>query len=946
MTPSEQPSPPSRASRRHDSFFSSFKHVYSNLRIRTKFFLGAGALIVLGAVVGWRLTFPLMEDMVQRQAVAELENSVTLLANMVDTSLKMSIKNRLRGIAEKNREIAAHFQVQAASGAMTLKEAKERVAEIFSSQRIGKTGYLYVIDSKGEVLFHPKSAVSGENFSHFAFIRDQMMRRMGYVEYMWRNPGETVPRAKALYMTYFEPWDWIISVSTYREEFASLISAQDFREDILALRFGASGYALLLDDKATLLIHPKISASEFSALTSSSNMSVIEKITENASGSFRYMWKNPGEEEARQKIMFYRTLPLLNWHVAATAYLEEYQAPLANLRTILLLGAVPFLAVMLLVTAAISGSITRPLREIMQAVASGSRGDLSVRIHRKSGDEAGQLAHYFNLFMWRMQDYERDLRNEMDERMTAVRALEKGEKRYRMLFESMQDGFAMFELVPVASDMPGPLTGSGTDFRILEINPAFAQQTALSPARDTGKRLSEVADTLSPYWLRLYRRLASCEMPARFGDYSPELGRFFHVTAYRPEVDVLAVLVADVTEAKTAEEEMRRARNYVRSMIDSMPSVIFSVDRRGMITQWNAAAERLTGKNRDNALGQHFTTQWSLLRENADLVESALQNHESTSRSAIEEHTGDEQHFYEMLVYPLLISDVEGAVVRVDEVTQRIRMQEMLAQSEKMLSVGGLAAGMAHEINNPLGGIIQGVQNVRRRLVDDLPANLRAAEVCNLDREALACYLEDRGILGFIESIRESGDRASRIVRNMLEFSRTPQAVRELASVHELIEKALSLASSDYDLKKRRSFNSITIERSYDERVGEAPCSPSEIEQVLLNLFKNAAQALFSEVSTSFKTPRITLRTKLEDDAVRIEVADNGPGMDRTTSQRIFEPFFTTKDVGEGTGLGLSVSYFIIVQNHGGELYVESSPGHGATFVIRLPLTAGKRLHP
>jgi signal transduction histidine kinase len=211
----------------------------------------------------------------------------------------------------------------------------------------------------------------------------------------------------------------------------------------------------------------------------------------------------------------------------------------------------------------------------------------------------------------------------------------------------------------------------------------------------------------------------------------------------------------------------------------------------------------------------------------------------------------------------------------------------------------------------------------------------------------LACYLSDRGILEFIESIRESGERASRIVSNMLEFSRTSQPHREPAPLHELMEKALTLAASDYDLKKRWDFRSIAIERSYDERVDTVPCSPSEIEQVLLNLLKNAAQALFqAERTADGSPPRIALRTRLEDGAVRIEVADNGPGMDRATSQRIFEPFFTTKEVGEGTGLGLSVSYFLIVQNHGGEIAVETSPGHGATFVIRLPRAQGSRLRP
>eukprot|EP01022_Parablepharisma_sp_SALTPOND_P016353 TRINITY_DN2383_c0_g5_i1.p1 TRINITY_DN2383_c0_g5~~TRINITY_DN2383_c0_g5_i1.p1 ORF type:complete len:1128 (+),score=189.45 TRINITY_DN2383_c0_g5_i1:12185-15568(+) len=945
MTAPAQPSPPADHT---DSVGSRLNpgRLFSNLKIRTKFFLGAAVLIVLGSAAGWQLAYPLLEDMVEDQAIAELENSVTLLANMVNTTLKVSIKNRLRGIAEKNKEIAAYYQDKVEHGRMTLRESQTRAQDAFTGQRIGETGYLYIIDSDGDVLFHPNSEVAGANVSQFAFVRDQMNRREGYVEYMWRNPDEKSPRAKALYMTYLESWDWIISVSSYREEFASLVSAADFREDILDVRFGASGYALLLDDEGTMLIHPKISAEEFNSIAATNN-TLLAEITGNASGSYRYLWKNPGEEEPRPKVMVYRNLPFLNWTVAGTAYIEEYFAPLRQLRTILLMGAVPFLAMMLLVTAAIASSITRPLREIMQGFSQGGRGDLSVRIHREANDEAGLLARYFNMFMARMQTYEKELRSEMDERATAVHALEKSEHRYRMLFESMQDAFALHDLVEPKLNAPPPLDNIPTDFRLVEMNPAFAKLTELNLEQAMGRRISFQVEDLSPYWLRLYRRLAESKMPTRFNDYAPELGKFFHVTAYQPDADAVAVLITDITEAKTAEEEMRRARNYVRSIIDSMPSVIFSVDLKGSVTQWNAEAEARTGVNRDNALGFPFHTLWNLLARNADLVDEALLYREPVTRSHIEQYDGEDKLYYEMLVYPLVISSMEGAVVRVDDVTQRTRMQEILAQTEKMMSVGGLAAGMAHEINNPLGGIIQGIQNIRRRLVDDLPANRRSAETCDLNREALACYLEDRGILDFIESIRESGERATGIVSNMLEFSRTSAPARELAALHDLMEKALSLAASDYDLKKRWDFKIIHIERDYDSNVDKVPCSPSEIEQVLLNLLKNAAQALFSGEGTSDGgPPRITMRTRLEEDAVRIEIADNGPGMDRTTAQRIFEPFFTTKDVGDGTGLGLSVSYFIIMQNHGGEIFVESSPGHGATFVIRLPLLFGGRLRP
>jgi signal transduction histidine kinase len=117
----------------------------------------------------------------------------------------------------------------------------------------------------------------------------------------------------------------------------------------------------------------------------------------------------------------------------------------------------------------------------------------------------------------------------------------------------------------------------------------------------------------------------------------------------------------------------------------------------------------------------------------------------------------------------------------------------------------------------------------------------------------------------------------------------------------------------------------------------KVPCMATEIEQVMLNLLKNAAQAMAEKVSGGMH-PRITLRLRHDGDTARIEVEDNGPGMDEKHRKRVFEPFFTTKEVGTGTGLGLSVSYFIVTSNHKGRMAVESEPGRGARFIIELPL--------
>jgi len=194
-----------------------------------------------------------------------------------------------------------------------------------------------------------------------------------------------------------------------------------------------------------------------------------------------------------------------------------------------------------------------------------------------------------------------------------------------------------------------------------------------------------------------------------------------------------------------------------------------------------------------------------------------------------------------------------------------------------------------------------------------------------------------RRLFEMIDNIYNSSKSASDIVRNMLEFSRKSGGGFTPASLPSILDKAVDMARQDYDLKKNYDFRRIGIIRDYDPDMPSVPCKPQEIEQVLVNLLRNAAQAMFSHEDEAHP-PAITLRTRLDGDYARIDVADNGPGMPEDVRKRVFEPFFTTKPVGVGTGLGLSVSFFIITRNHGGQFFVESAPGKGATFTVRLPL--------
>ena len=293
------------------------------------------------------------------------------------------------------------------------------------------------------------------------------------------------------------------------------------------------------------------------------------------------------------------------------------------------------------------------------------------------------------------------------------------------------------------------------------------------------------------------------------------------------------------------------------------------------------------------------------------------------------------EYLFDITIYPLA-QGFEGAAIRADDITEKIRMEEMLIQSEKMLSVGGLAAGMAHEINNPLAGVLQNLQVIQNRLKTDMQKNLDAAAECGITMTAMQEYMEKRKIFSLMDSISKSGKRAATIVRDMLSFARKSDSSFAKHDLKKIMDTTVTLAEKEYDLRKKFDFKKIKIVRKYAE-LPIILCDGNKIQQVLLNLLKNGAQAM-AEMSDNEFDPCFILRIFKRNNMARVEIEDNGAGMDKKTQKKIFEPFFTTKPVGIGTGLGLSVSYFIIVENHHGKMGANSLPGKGATFYIELPI--------
>ncbi|WP_461208553.1 PAS domain-containing sensor histidine kinase [Desulfocurvus sp. DL9XJH121] len=395
----------------------------------------------------------------------------------------------------------------------------------------------------------------------------------------------------------------------------------------------------------------------------------------------------------------------------------------------------------------------------------------------------------------------------------------------------------------------------------------------------------------------------------------------------------------DITDRKQYEHELRTLRNYLDSIINSMPSVIVGTDRELLVTQWNRAAQSITGLSPEQALGRSLPELDVLPSGLVPEVARAVRQGRSLERTSLPlgDHDG---RYVDLLVFPLEGAGMDGAVIRVDDVTERVQLRQVMIQSEKMLSVGGLAAGMAHELNNPLGGVLQGLQNIRRRLFADLPANREVAQSLGLSLPAMMEYCERRGIMKFMAGAQSAGERAAGLVHSILAFSCQSDSVLAPCDVAGLLERSVELAGSGYDPTRKIDFGRIRIVREYAPDLPKIAAEQMEMEQVLLNLFSNAAQAMAGMADAGLE-PTLVLRTARDGDMVRVEVQDNGPGLSQDVIKRLFEPFFTTKPM--GTGLGLAVSYFIVTRNHHGRITAEAPAEGGARFVLQLPQAAEER---
>ncbi len=392
-------------------------------------------------------------------------------------------------------------------------------------------------------------------------------------------------------------------------------------------------------------------------------------------------------------------------------------------------------------------------------------------------------------------------------------------------------------------------------------------------------------------------------------------------------------------EQATRAKELARLKEFNENIVESINVGVMVISFSGRITNWNGALEEIYGLRRGETIGRRITevfdtemlrtlrelmarSQWKNGHHNGANGNGNGNGSYSTNAFA-NGSAGEPVNIYKfrarsaddrdltlnISLAPLQskTSQIEGTLVAIENVTERIRLEEQLQQSDKLSSIGLLAAGVAHEVNTPLTGISSYSQMLMQQIPENDPRHL------------------------LLEKIHRQTSRASSIVNNLLNFSRVSDARLVPVALNQVLDDTIQL------LEAQLRNTEIEVVRNYDPILPFTPGNAAKLQQVFMNLILNARDAMP-------RGGRLEIATESNLDSIFISFRDTGVGIAADHLAKIYDPFFTTKQIGKGTGLGLAVSYGII-RDHGGLIAVESQPGEGTVFQISLPLvTAHQQL--
>ena len=683
---------------------------------------------------------------------------------------------------------------------------------------------------------------------------------------------------------------------------------------IQEVRIGEHGHAMLLNTAGRPLICPLLSPDKHTI-----NAALMKQIVQPTAG---WVVAEDDSHGARNAIVGFAPvrfpIPLapesfggvgVDWITFVRQDPAETYAPLDQLLKKVSAGAVGVFLLMLLAGRFLARRIVRPIQALQEGAALFGRGELDHRLNITTGDEIEKLADTFNQMAASLHQHTEGLEHEVARR---TRDLRESQERYKILFDEAADSVIMVN------------PGGG----VVAVNRRQEAVLKYPEEQLVGRRF---IDLLLPKYQPAVTALMQEILKGASKTPTVEVKVFDR--AGRPvsmELDLtgieagpmtyIMVQLRDITQRKALERqlqeyseslevkvqertrEIEETKTYLENLLENANDVIYTLDLDQRFTYVNSKVESW-GYRKEDLLGRPYLSLMSKRHRGKRLRTTLDIGTKQAYEVEILTKTGEPRN---ALVSVSPLQDNSGRIVGVlgiaRDITEKKRLEQQVLNAEKLASIGKLAAGVAHEINNPLGGILNCLYNLSKGSI----SSERAKE--------------------YLASMEDGLRRVQKIVRQLLDFSQ--QYVPELAptEVNAVIERVLTLTSYAFEGTR------VRLRRELGRELPSLMADRHMLEQVLMNLILNAVQAIRGEGV-------VTVRSGHDGPWCTIEVEDTGCGIPPDVLPKIFDPFFTTKGQGEGTGLGLSVSLGI-VERHGGEIAVKSQVGRGTTFTVRLPAMA------
>jgi PAS domain S-box-containing protein len=385
------------------------------------------------------------------------------------------------------------------------------------------------------------------------------------------------------------------------------------------------------------------------------------------------------------------------------------------------------------------------------------------------------------------------------------------------------------------------------------------------------------------------------------------------------------LLEKEIAQHVITADQLRSSKSYINDILTSMPLMLVGLDKGGCVTQWNKKMEVVSGVTSEDAMGKTLLEAYPQMTVLPEKVQEAIEQnkiiHLKQSLRSI--------YHYDITIYPLQGQE-SGVVILVDDVTKQTATENMLIHNDKMSFMGELASTMAHDINLPLQAFMTDLRYFKQVISN------RSVDETQQDPASEQAKIRD----DIITDMTAKGEQVSAIINNLLAFARSRSGIKQMADIVDVMENTINLANEVIAVCGNVPFNQIKLERKFEKNLPLVPCYITELKQVFLSLFRHACHALAMKKDDEDFEPTITIILSESYDSLWIKIQHNGLGLTGEEQMNLFEPIYNgnSESEDENAGQRLSFSYYIVTEQHQGQMAVTSDVELGSTIHIQLPI--------